>query len=45
MPEVISVLFEDPQIDAVLFAMGAFAGADGSWFSPNMLKPAKVNSP
>lgn len=44
MPEVISVLFEDPQIDAVLFAMGAFAGADGSWFSPNMLKPAKVNS-
>ena len=43
IPEVASGLFEDPQVDAALFAMGAFAGK-GSWFSPNMLDPAKTHS-
>ena len=44
LPEVTRVLFEDPQVDAALFAMGAFAGADDSWFSPKMLEPGKSSS-
>ena len=43
IPEVAAALFEDPQVDAALFAMGAFAG-QGSWFSPKMLQPAKTDS-
>jgi len=39
IPEVTGALFSDPNVDAALFAMGAFAGADGSFFSPGMLEP------
>ena len=43
IPEVTAALFEDPQVDAALFAQGAFAG-QGSWFSPKMLDPGKTDS-
>lgn len=44
IPEVTAALFADPNVDAALFAMGAFAGADGSFFAPSMLEPSKSDS-